>query len=321
MGALQRASAAAARTMISTQIAVVGAGLMGHGIAQIFLAAGHKVALYDPDERVLEGVRDKIADIFDLLGQDKSALENLNCYSDLPSTVRDADLVVEAAPENLQIKRDIFASLSENCKETAVLATNTSSIAVQKISGGLPHSNRIVGAHFWNPPHLVRLVEVVQSDQSDTAAIDFAMDLLQRAAMQPVHVKRDIPGLIGNRLQHAMKREAIALVESGVCDAETVDKVVKLGFGSRLGVLGPLEQSDLVGLNMTLAIHQQLMPELDRNPFPSELLQQKVRRGELGMKSGKGFREWTEESAQKVRDRLRDHLVEQAKLRLRERES
>jgi 3-hydroxybutyryl-CoA dehydrogenase len=136
---------------------------------------------------------------------------------------------------------------------------------------------------------------------------------LQGAGWHPVLVCRDIPGFIGNRLQHALKREAIALVAAGVCDAKTVDDVVKLGFGARLAVLGPLEQSDLVGLDMTKAIHDVLMPDLDTTPHSHPLLNELVARGELGMKSGKGFRRWSEEEARAVRERLRDFLIRTAR--------
>ena len=131
--------------------------------------------------------------------------------------------------------------------------------------------------------------------------------------MKSVHVKRDIPGFIGNRLQHAMKREAISLVADGVCDAETIDTVVKHGFGSRLAVLGPMEQSDLVGLNLTLNIFEVLFPSLNNASTPPPLLVDKVAKGELGMKSGRGFREWTPESAARVRREMQEFLLKQAK--------
>ena len=142
------------------------------------------------------------------------------------------------------------------------------------------------------------------------------MALLSSVGMSPVHVKRDIPGFIGNRLQHALKREAIALVADGVCDAETVDKVVKEGFGARLAVLGPLEQSDLVGLNLTLDIHRVLIKHLDHTPGPNPYLEAKVAAGELGMSTGRGFRTWTPAQAAEVRQRLNQYLVAAARARV-----
>jgi 3-hydroxybutyryl-CoA dehydrogenase len=300
------------------KIAVIGAGLMGHAISQVFLASGHQVALHDPNKEILADAPKKIADIFTLLEQDSANLAHLSLHASLPEAVVDADLVIEAGPEKLPVKRAIFESLLASTKPTAILATNTSAIALNSIGEGLADPSRIIGTHFWNPPHLVRLVEVIQSEFSDVSAVTKTIQLLNSVGMKPVHVKRDVPGCIGNRLQHAMKREAIALVSAGVCDAETIDTVVKYGFGSRLAVLGPLEQSDLVGLNLTLDIYKTLFPTLDNTAEPPALLVDKVANGDLGMKTGKGFREWTPESAQAVRDHLRDFLVSQAKMQSKE---
>ena len=296
-------------------IAVIGAGLMGHGIAQIFLAAGYRVSLHDPNAEVLQAAPAKIKDICGLLELDTGLLDNLSLHQQLADAVKQADLVIEAGPEKLEVKQKIFAELVRVTKPSAVLATNTSAIPIQNITAELDElgRQRVIGTHFWNPPYLVRLVEVVRSEYSGTQQLDYAMELLSKVEMHPVLVKRDIPGLIGNRLQHAIKREAIALVAEGVCDAETIDDVVKHGFGSRLAVLGPLEQSDLVGLNLTLDIFTTLFPTLDNTSEPPQLLVDKVARGELGMKSGKGFRNWTPESAEKVRRGLQEYLLAQAK--------
>ena len=302
----------------ATQIAVVGAGLMGHGIAQIFLAGGHNVALYDPDTETRRAARAKIADIFELLQQDATLVQNLTEHASLEDAVVNADFVVEAGPEKLEVKKTIFAALSAACKPSAILASNTSAIPIGSISTAVSDPSRVIGTHFWNPPYLVRLVEVAQTDSTATAVVDQTMRLLERQAMKPVHLERDIPGFIGNRLQHAMKREAIALIDAGICDAETIDTVVKHGFGARLAVLGPMEQSDLVGLNLTLDIFKVLFPTLDNTAEAPALLANKVARGELGMKTGRGFRDWTEESAEQLRQAMRDHLVQQARKTLSE---
>jgi 3-hydroxybutyryl-CoA dehydrogenase len=157
------------------------------------------------------------------------------------------------------------------------------------------------------------LVEIVLMGPENRPAADRLATLLRTIGRHPVLVHRDIPGFIGNRLQHAMKREAIALVASGVCDAETIDDVVKRGFGARLGVLGPMEQSDLVGLDLTKNIHDTLMPDLDITPRTHAYLNALVEKGELGMKTGRGFRSWTAEESDAVRDRLRRALVAGAK--------
>ena len=173
-----------------------------------------------------------------------------------------------------------------------MLASNTSAIPIREITARIcGDRHRVIGTHFWNPPYLVPLVEVVQAGASDPAAVEAMIGLLDRIGMKPVHVAADVPGFVGNRLQHALKREAIALVADGICTAETVDTVTRFGFGARLGIVGPLEQSDLSGLELTLAIHETLMPDLDRTPVPHPLLVEKVRQGETGAAAGRGFRQ------------------------------
>jgi 3-hydroxybutyryl-CoA dehydrogenase len=171
----------------------------------------------------------------------------------------------------------------------------------------------VIGTHFWNPPHLVPLVEVIQNERTTDATVAKTMALLRMAGRNPVHVKKDIPGFVGNRLQHALKREAIALIAAGVCDADTIDEVVKTGFGARMAVLGPMEQTDLVGVDLTLDIQYVLMADLDQATEPTPLIKNLVASGKLGMRTGEGFRKWTPQSADAVRERLRNFLAEQAK--------
>ena len=195
----------------------------------------------------------------------------------------------------------------------AILASNTSSIPIGIIAERVEHKERVVGTHFWNPPHLVPLVEVVQMAPDNLRAVERTIEILRAAGRSPVHVKKDVPGFIGNRLQHALKREAISLVASGVCDAETLDEVVRLGFGRRMAVLGPMEQSDLVGLDLTEAIHETIMPALDTTPEPHPYLRALVAEGHLGMKTGEGFYKWAPGKADGVRARLREFLATQAR--------
>jgi 3-hydroxybutyryl-CoA dehydrogenase len=196
-----------------------------------------------------------------------------------------------------------------------VLASNTSAIPIREIARDLAGRARVIGTHFWNPPSLVPLVEVVQAGASDPAAVQTTIALLERIGMKPVHVAADVPGFVGNRLQHALKREAIALVADGVCTAETVDTVTRFGFGARLGIVGPLEQADLSGLELTLAIHQTLMPDLDRTAEPHPLLVEKVRKGETGAAAGRGFRQWRPGEAQARQAEITRELARQAAAR------
>jgi 3-hydroxybutyryl-CoA dehydrogenase len=291
------------------RIAVIGGGLMGHGIAYAFGAAGHPTRIYEPMAEVRASIPERLESIRSLLGADAAVLANISGHADLAEAVSDADFVFEAAPEKLELKRRIFADLEALVRDDTILASNSSAIPPGEIGCNLRRKDRLAGAHFWNPPHLVALVEVIQAEATSDATVAAVLDLLRGIGKKPVHVKRDIPGFIGNRLQHALKREAIALLADGVADAETIDTVVKEGFGARLAVLGPLEQSDLVGLDLTLDIHETLIPHLDRLAEPHPLLRRKVAEGKLGMRTGEGFRRWTAEEADAVRERLRRYLA------------
>ncbi|MFM2288030.1 MAG: hypothetical protein RL684_1173 [Pseudomonadota bacterium] len=298
-----------------TPVAILGAGLMGHGIAFLFARAGHTVHVHDRSEAMLESLQARVRGICELLGSDATAAGRVIAHAELAPAVADAGLVIEAVAEDLPVKRAIFRQLEQLAPPEAILASNTSALPIGAIGARLQSTHRIVGAHFWNPPHLVPLVEVVAPDPRTLPAARALCLMLKGTGQHAVMIRSDIPGLIGNRLQHALKREAIALVASGACDAETIDDVVKLGFGARMAVLGPLEQSDLVGLELTRRIHDVLMPVLDVTPRTHRYLEELVARGELGMATGKGFRRWTPESAQAVRDRLVGQLVAAARAR------
>jgi 3-hydroxybutyryl-CoA dehydrogenase len=286
--------------MSKARIAVIGAGLMGHGIAQVFALAGHPVTIYDSVEASLKTVRDRIAANLRDLDQDVSA--------DLAEAVREADYVVEAAPEDLPLKQKLFAEIERHVRPDTVLASNTSVMPITQIMGGLKHRERALGTHWWNPPFLVPLVEVIGTEWTSQQAIDYTMKLHAEAGKTPAHVKKDVPGFIGNRLQHALWREAVSLVERGICDAETVDTVIKAAFGRRLAVLGPLENADMVGTDLTLAIHKTVLPDIESRPGPSPYLEKLVADGKLGFKTGEGFRKWTPEQQADLRAKVFAHL-------------
>ncbi len=291
-------------------VAVLGAGLMGHAIGFLFAEAGCEVRIQDPDAKAIEALPRRLDETAAALGVDERRPSGIRGTTDLSLAVTGADFVFEAAPERLQLKQAIFAELDRLTPETAVLASNTSSIPIAELSAPVRDKRRVLGTHFWNPPHLIKLVEVVLMGAENRPAADQAIALLRRAGRHPVLVHRDIPGFIGNRLQHALKREAIALVAAGVCDAKTIDDVVKLGFGARMAVLGPMEQSDLVGLDLTRNIHEVLMPHLDVTARTHPYLEALVAKGDLGMKTGRGFRSWTKEQADAVRARLQRFLAQ-----------
>lgn len=289
-------------------VGIVGAGLMGHGLAQVFAQAGAEVSIHDPQRDQLDGVPVRVRANLEALGADTTAVQRIALCERLEDAVRDAELVIEAGPEDPEVKRTIFASIEVAAGPEAILATNTSAIPIEQIASATRRPERVLGTHWWNPPYLVPLVEVVQAAHTSEAVVARTIELLRAAGKTPVHVKRDLPGFVGNRLQHALWREAIALVAGGVCDAETVDTVVKNSFGLRLAALGPLENADLVGLDLTLAIHEQVLPHIDNTPGPSPYLKELVAAGRLGMKNGEGFRSWAPGEPERVRAELLDHL-------------
>jgi len=294
--------------MAKAKIAVVGAGLMGHGIAQVFALAGHDVTITDSLANSLETVKSRIAANLRDLGDDEGAVSRVRPCADLGEAVREADYVVEAVLEDLPLKQKLFAAIERHVRSDTILASNTSVIPITAIMQGLAGRERALGTHWWNPPFLVPLVEVIETQWTSPQTVERTMSLHQAAGKKPAHVKKDVPGFIGNRLQHALWREAISLVENDICDAETVDTVIKAAFGRRLAVLGPLENADLVGTDLTLAIHRTVLPAIDARPGPSPYLEKLVAQGKLGMKSGEGFRTWTPEQQAALRARVLKHL-------------
>src|SRR6266516_6493260 len=290
------------------KVAVVGAGLMGHGIAQVFAGAGWQVGIYDPVPEALASVPARVRANLATTGQGEgdaveALLGRIALHNDLAGAVGEAAYVTEAAPEDLALKRELFERLDALAPPEVILATNTSVMSVGEIGSRARRRERVVGTHWWTPPHLIPLVEVTQAETTSLETVERTMALLAAAGKTPVHVRKDVPGFVGNRLQHALWREAIAIVAAGICDAETVDTVVKSSFGRRLAVLGPLENADLVGLDLTLAIHEYVLPHIDHTPGPSPLLREKVAKGELGMRTGQGLRPWPPGEA------VREHLL------------
>jgi 3-hydroxybutyryl-CoA dehydrogenase len=273
-------------------IAIVGGGLMGAGIAQVFAAAGHPVTIFEPSDEVRGSIRTRIAADLRLFKRDEALADTVVTTDDLAEAAVHADYVTEAAPEKFDLKRTIFADLVRLAPATAILATNTSVIPIHRIAAGFPTGDRIIGTHWWNPPGLIPVVEVIQSVQTSAATVRATMDLLTSIGKSPAHVVKDVPGFVANRLQHALWREAIAMVAEGICDAATLDACVKSSFGLRLAVLGPLENADLVGFDLTLDIHKTIMPELDCLNRPNRYLEAQVAAGKLGFKTGVGFRTW-----------------------------
>ena len=294
------------------QIAVIGAGLMGHGIALTLARAGQYVAVTDPSPEARAALAARVSESLALMGESEAQmakiLKKIEIVDTIESAVKGAFAVFEAAPEKMALKQSIFAEIEAHAPDDCILASNTSVMPITEIMSGLRLKNRALGTHWWNPPHMIPLVEVIRTEWTDEGVVQAMMDLLADAGKTPVRVEKDVPGFIGNRLQHALWREAISLVERGICDAESVDTVVKSCFGRRLSVLGPLENADLVGTDLTLDIHNTVLADLEDRAGPSPYLEKLVAEGKLGMKTGEGFRKWTPDDAAATRNRVTTHL-------------
>jgi 3-hydroxybutyryl-CoA dehydrogenase len=299
-------------TANTNNIAVLGAGLMGHGIALTFATAGHPVMVFDPVDGARESLHSRVRDSMQQLGynavQIDSAADLIAVADSIEATVAAADVVIEAAPEKLELKQSLFAETERHAPAAAIIASNTSVIQISKIVGELTTRHRMLGTHWWNPPHQIPLVEVIKTEWTDSAVADTTLRLLTSVGKQAVMVEKDVPGFIGNRLQHALWREAISLVENGICSAEAVDNVVKASFGRRLAVLGPLENADLVGIELTQDIHKQVLFDLETSKAPSDYLQRLLDEGKTGMAAGSGFREWSKEDLAQTKARIASHL-------------
>lgn len=299
------------------KIGIVGAGLMGHALAQMFSLQGYTVNLFDRDQEILDQVPKKVRGnlkAFIELGlvnefEAEACVNNIALCRDIKDIYRSEDcIIIEAVSENLDVKKSIFAELENITSPETILTSNTSAISITEISRDLKFRERVVGTHFWNPPHIVPCVEVIRSEFTSQETFQTVLTFLKKAGKEPVSVLKDIPGFLGNRMQHALWREAISLVEKGIATAEDIDRVVKFSFGLRLAFIGPLETADLAGLDLTLDVQKDLFPELENSTNPSEMLTGMVERGETGVRTGKGFYEWSQERI-KQKISQRDHVL------------
>lgn len=285
------------------RVAVIGVGLMGRRIAGQFARGGYDVVLTDSNADVLAAAARDAAEIAQGSG-------TIQADSSLDTAVGNADLAIEVIAEDLRAKQELFARLSR-LAPTAVLATNTSVLPVTAVAAQVGQPGLVVGMHWWNPPDLIPLVEVVRGEHTEPSVVERVVAALSHLGKMPVRVNRDVPGFIGNRLQHALWREAIALIADGVCDAETVDLVVRNTIGLRLGAMGPIENADYVGLDLTLAIHEAVLPSLNRDPFPNPLLRELAEHGNLGARTGRGFLDWPKGARERAAARLSAHIEAQ----------
>lgn len=297
-------------------ILICGAGMMGKNIAFVFTAnPAYNVGVYDLYPTDVEGgIRKNTKQLVDKGALDPKELEErlsrISFTTDLDSElISRADLVVEAVFEDMDIKRETFAKLEERCREDCIFCTNSSVMSPSQISRDLKYRSRFAGTHFWNPGHLIPLVEVIKSDATSDETADTVMEVLASVGKKPVLCKKDVPGFIANRMQHALWREAISIVENGIADAKTVDEAVRYSFGLRLPQLGPMENADMVGTDLTYNIHDYILQDLEDSHAPSPLLTKLKEEGKLGFKTGEGFQKWSEEEISASNAELNEYLI------------
>ncbi len=300
------------------KVIVVGSGTMGNGIAQTFAQAGNKVVLSDLNDEILRQALGNIEIQLDLSVKNNMLTEkeageargNICVTTDISNEAVNVDLVVEAIPEKIELKEALFDKLEKLCPQKTIFATNTSGISINLLSERVKRKDRFIGTHFFMPAHLIPLVEVVCSNQTSEDTVENVMNWLTEAGKAPVRVAKDIPGFIANRLQHALAREAMSLVQKGIATAEGVDQVVKTSLAPRLLFTGPMEQRDFNGLDTHLSIASYLYKDLEDAHTPLKILSDKVSEGKLGVKTGEGFFDWSSQSKELVNAKKNQDLID-----------
>jgi 3-hydroxybutyryl-CoA dehydrogenase len=299
------------------RVTVVGAGFMGHGIGQEFALGGYDVTLCDLAEAELgHAVQSIECNLEELVHWGivpaelaATALDKIHTTTMLEEAAKEADLVVEAVFEDLELKRKVFQELDGICPQRTILASNTSTFVPSLLASATERSDRVLGMHYFYPPSLIPLVEVIPSESTSTKVVDIVCELLKSLGKSPIVVQKEAFGFIANRLQFALQREALYIVEQGIASPQDVDIAVRDGFGRRLAVAGPFEIAEPIGWDLELRIQENLFPHLASSAKPSPLVEDKVAKGELGVKTGRGFYEWTRESAIVWRRRMSETLV------------
>jgi len=300
---------------------VVGAGIMGHGIALLLAQGGCQVTMVDMTDDLLERAQNKIRAALEAFVRHElvspeevvQLQKRIGTTTDLAKATHDSDFVIEAVTEDIEVKREIFARLDTLCPPRTILASNTSSLPIGRMASATGRPDRVVGAHFVMPPHVVPLVEVVRGEKTSDDTVKTTCQLMEKSGKTPVIVNKDVPGFVHNRLQAALTREAIGILQAGVASAQDIDIVVTRGFGLRYTTTGPLEQRDLAGLNTHYMVARYLYPDLDASTEPLPYFKQLVDSGHLGIKTGKGFHDWTGKDAEAVLRAQEEGLIESVK--------
>jgi len=292
-------------------VTVIGAGTMGHGLTVQFARMEQDVTLVDHRPANLDEARAHIHDAITFLNEQRLAdlkpdevLDRITFTTDQADGVSTADIVLETVSEDLAIKHDVFKTAAEAAPEEAVLATNTSGLRISDIAAGVPDdADRIVGCHWWNPPYLMPLVEVVQGDTTAPSTVDRTMSFVRSVDRDPIRVNVDVPGFVWNRIQFAVLREAMHIVEAGIASLEDVDRAVRDGYALRTATVGPFETVDLSGLDLFRSIADELYPHLCNDTEPAPLFDEYLDAGRNGVAAGDGFYEYKETLAKAVKGR------------------
>jgi 5-formyl-3-hydroxy-2-methylpyridine 4-carboxylic acid 5-dehydrogenase len=294
-------------------VAVIGMGTMGPGMAATLARGGMNVRCYDVSAAALEQSPAQIAVATQVLekigGPQAGQAGQTSMHSDLAEAVGDAHLVIEAAPENLEIKAQIFSDLQELAPEGTILASNTSGIPISDLQRPLKDPHRVVGMHWSNPPHIIPVIEIIAGEATSPEVVENLHSLVLDLGLIPVRVARDVKGFVENRVLYAIMRECLALVESGVITAEDLDTCVKWGIGFKLSVIPPMQLLDVAGLDIYRAVASYLNEDLDDRHDVSQAVLDLVDRGELGMKTGTGLFSYTPDQAQALRMQRAGQLV------------
>ena len=308
--------------MNNWSIGVIGGGKMGVGIAQLFATKGYPVTVIyvGNDKERNDSAKNMRANLTFLsengvvdAGEIDAILARV-VYTEDIQAIANADIVFECVVENLAVKQDLFQKLDGICGPDTILASNPSAISITEIASKSTHKNRIIGTHYWNPPYLIPLVEVIRTEQVSDSTVERTFEILNAAGKHPVLVKKDVPGFLANRLQHALFREAISIVEHGIASPKDVDEAIKYGFGMRVGISAPFEVMDMCGLDLTESIHSYLFPHIEDAHGAQPLLKQNISEGRLGFKSqGRGFVDWSQQEMDDAVKNLNVQLIQVAK--------
>jgi 3-hydroxyacyl-CoA dehydrogenase len=298
--------------MQKINIGVVGAGLMGHGIAQDFAAAGHSVLLYDVDEDRLSKVKELIAENLQTMAKlgvaDPSVADEVmarvSTKKSLPELAERCDYIVEAVVENLEVKLETFATLDEHAPDHAIFASNTSSLLPDHLAAGSKRPDRMIVTHYFNPPYLVPLVEVVRGSATSDETVSTVTGMLQAAGKQIAVLQRAVPGFIVNRFQVAIIREAVSLVEQGIASPKDIDTAVRNSIAPRMSAGGVFEVYDLTGWDIVLAICKNILPDLNKLEQLKDPVETMVSEGHLGVKSMQGYYEWNADTIRDLHERI-----------------